>query len=60
MTDNLPLAQRAAWDLAKTLLVPITLFRGPGGYGVLPSDEFDGPAEAVLTEYDPFDRSRHR
>ena len=56
MTDNLALAQQIAWDLARTLMVSITLFPCAGGYGVLPSAEFDGAAELVITEFDPFDR----
>lgn len=56
MTDNLALAQQIAWDLATTLMVSVTLFTCEGRYGVLPSAEFDGPSEAVLTEFDLFDR----
>lgn len=56
MTDNLALAQSIAWNLALTLMVSVTLFRTDGGYGVLPTAEFDGAADTILTEYDPFDR----
>lgn len=55
MTDNLSLAQSIAWNLASTLLVSVTLFRAGTGYSVVPSAEFDGAAEAILTEYDPFE-----
>ena len=54
MSQNLPLAQQHAWSLAKTLMVCITLFRGECGYGVVPSDEFEGDAGLVIHEYDPF------
>lgn len=56
MTDKLSLAQRYAWDLAKTLMTSVTLFRWECGYGVMPTAEFDGPAESIITEYDPFSR----
>ena len=56
MSENLSLAQSHAWSLAKTLRVCITLFKSDGGYGVVPSDEFDGDPATVLFEYDPFAR----
>ena len=56
MTDNLQLAQMIAWDLALMMLVPVTLFKNAAGYGVVPSAEFEGDAETIVTEYDPFDR----
>jgi hypothetical protein len=56
MTDNLALAQQIAWDLARTLLVPVTLFRCAGRFSVIPTAEFDGEPDQILTEYDPFDR----
>lgn len=55
MTDNLSLAQAIAWDLAKTLMVSITLFRCAAGYGVVPTAEFDGLPDMIVTEFDPFD-----
>jgi len=33
-----------------------TLFKSDGGYGVLPSDEFDGDIAMILFEYDPWTR----
>lgn len=56
MSQNLTLAQDHAWNLAKTLMVCITLFKSDGGYGVLPSDEFDGDPASVIHEYDPYAR----
>ena len=51
---SLQLAQRRAFDLAKSLLVCVVLIRTDGGYGVMPASEFDGPAEAIVHEYDPW------
>ena len=53
---SLSLAQKNAWNLAKTLMVCVTLFKSGSGYGVMPSAEFDGAAETVIHEYDPFER----
>lgn len=54
MSHNLNLAQRHAFDLAKTLMVCVTLFKGDLGFGVLPSDEFDGDPATIIHVYDPF------
>ena len=54
MSHDLDLARRHALDLARTLMVCVILFEGELGYGVVPSDEFDGDAASVLVEYDPF------
>jgi len=54
MSDNLNLAQRFAHSLAASLMVCITIFRGETGYGVVPSDEFDGDPETIIQELDPF------
>lgn len=50
----LSLAQRRAHDLAKTLMICVVLIQTDSGYGVMPASEFDGPAEAIVYEYDPF------
>ena len=56
MSQNLSLAQRHAWHLAKTLMVPVVLFESDGGYGVLPLDEFDcDQTTTIVCEYDPYD-----
>jgi len=49
-------AQRYAWNLPKTLtlMVEITLFATPVGYAAVPSAEFEGDADSVVREYDPF------
>jgi hypothetical protein len=55
MSQNFRAAQRRAWNLATTLMVPVTLFKTGGEFGVMPSSEFDGDPDAVVHEYDPFD-----
>jgi hypothetical protein len=54
MSHNLNLAQQVALDLARTLMVCVTLFKGELGYGVVLSDEFDGDPASVIHEYDPY------
>jgi len=54
MSDNLSLAQQFAHSLAATLMFCITIFRGETGYGVVPSDEFDGDPDTILQVMDPF------
>ena len=56
MSQNLTLAQTHAWALAKTLMVCVTLFQSDGGYGVMPSDEFDGHPASIIFECDPYVR----
>ena len=51
---SLPIAQKFAWSLARSLMTPITLFRAADGYSLLPSAEFDGDPEVIVHEYDPF------
>ncbi|WP_026622767.1 hypothetical protein M728_005337 (plasmid) [Ensifer sp. WSM1721] len=52
--SDLVVAQNHAFQLARTLMVPVTLFRSGDEFGVLPSDELaDGEVETVA-EYDPF------
>jgi hypothetical protein len=53
---SLSTAQAFAWNLATTLMVCVVLFQVDGGYGVMPSTEFDGDAASVIHEYDPFAR----
>ncbi|UVK49862.1 hypothetical protein DBIPINDM_007946 (plasmid) [Mesorhizobium sp. AR02] len=54
MSHNLSLSQSHAFQLARTLMVPVTLFQVDGEYGVLPSDELDDADVIVLHEYDPY------
>ena len=54
MSNDLSLAQNHAFQLARTLMVPVTLFRSGGEFGVLPSAELEGDEVEALIEYDPF------
>jgi hypothetical protein len=54
MSHNLNLAQEVALDLARTLMVCVTLFEGELGYGVVLSAEFDGDPATVIYVYDPY------
>jgi hypothetical protein len=53
MATNLSLAQSYAFSLAQTLQVPVTVFRTEAGFSVVTSDEFEGDAADVVTEFDP-------
>jgi hypothetical protein len=52
--SDLSLAQNHAFDLARTLMVPVTLFEINGEIGVMPSTDYDGDEDAIINEYDPF------
>lgn len=58
MLHDLSLAQSNAFELARTLMVPVTLFQvDGGGYGVMPSDEL-GDADVIFVhEFDPHEFS---
>lgn len=59
MSHNLDLAQSHAWDLARTLMVPVTLFRTSGEYGVLPTADIDDTDDLeVIHEFDPWSPAR--
>lgn len=53
MAHDLTLARSHAYHLAQSLMVCVTLFCSDGGYGVMPSDEFDGDPASVILEFDP-------
>lgn len=53
MSHDLSLAQSNAFELARTLMVPVILFEVDGAFGVLPSDELDDAEVVVVYEYDP-------
>ncbi|WP_404924662.1 hypothetical protein [Mesorhizobium sp. ORM16] len=55
MSQDLSLAQSHAFQLARTLMVPVTLFRSGDEFGVLPSAELDNDEVETLAEYDPFE-----
>ena len=57
MSHDLSLAQSHAFQLARTLMVPVTLFEVDGVYGVLPSDELDDADVVVVHEFEPHQRS---
>lgn len=58
MSHNLELAQKHAWNLARTLMTTVILFRSDEEYGVLPADELDDTEVVALYEYNPFEGSR--
>jgi len=55
MSHDISLAQAHAYHLARTLMVPVTLFRSGGEFGVMPSAELDDAEVETLAEYDPFE-----
>ncbi|MBZ9772338.1 hypothetical protein [Mesorhizobium sp. CO1-1-8] len=58
MSNDLILAQKAAWNLARTLMAPVILFQVDDEFGVLPADELDGADVEILFEYDPYSGGR--
>ncbi|WP_027582184.1 hypothetical protein [Bradyrhizobium sp. Ai1a-2] len=55
MSHNLTLAQNHAFDLARTLMVPVILFQADNEFGVMVSSEYDGDQDAIVHDYDPFE-----
>ena len=55
MSQNLTLAQDHALDLARTLMVPVTLFELDGAFGVMVSSEYDGDEDTIVHDYDPWE-----
>ncbi|WP_454858500.1 hypothetical protein [Rhizobium binxianense] len=53
MSHDISLARNHAFQLALTLMVPVTLFAVDGQFGVLPSDELDDADVDVIHEFDP-------
>jgi hypothetical protein len=53
MSQDLALAQSHAWNLARTLMVPVILFKVDDQYGVLPAADLDEDEVEPLYEYDP-------
>ena len=58
MSQDLTLAQKAAWSLARTLMVPVILFQVDNEFGVMPADELDDADVEILFEYDPYSGGR--
>ena len=54
MSNTLTVAHARGWDLATTLMACVVVFETEGGYGVLPTAEFDGDPETAVHEFDPF------
>lgn len=58
MSHNLALAQKHAWNLARTLMTTVILFQSDDEYGVLPEDELDDAEVEALYVYDPYSGGR--
>ena len=58
MSHDLSLAQNHAWNLARTLMVPVILFKVDDEYGVMPADELDDAEIEPLLEYDHYQGGR--
>lgn len=59
MSYDLSLAEHHAFQLARTLMVPVTLFKSGDAYGALPSNELDDNDDLELIhEFDPYVRGR--
>ena len=58
MSNDLDLAQKHAWNLARTLMVPVILFKVNDEYGVMPADDLDEGEVEPLFEYDPYQGGR--
>jgi hypothetical protein len=54
MSHDLNLAQNHAFDLARTLMVPVILFQTENEFGVMVASEYDGDQDAIVHEYDPW------
>lgn len=54
MSHNLELAQKHAWNLARTLMTTVILFQSDDEYGVLPENELDDGEVETLYVYDPY------
>jgi len=53
MAQDLALAQSHAFSLSRILMVPVTLFKSGGEFGVLPSDELDDEDDLeIVHEYE--------
>ncbi|MCK1326753.1 hypothetical protein IVA93_39270 (plasmid) [Bradyrhizobium sp. 155] len=52
MSHNVTLAQNHAFDLARTLMMPVILFQADNEFGVMLSSEYDGDQDDIVHEYD--------
>jgi len=53
---HLALAQEHAYNLSRSLMVPVVLFETEedDDYGVMAADEFDGDEDTIIHEYNPW------
>jgi len=51
LTCRISASQNHAFDLARTLMVPVTRFEIEGEIGIMPSADYDG--DTVINQYDP-------
>ncbi len=52
---SLKIAQSHAWNLARTLMTSIIVFKiSDRIFGVVEAREFDGDMASIVHEYDPF------
>ncbi|MER9174479.1 hypothetical protein NKH72_12875 [Mesorhizobium sp. M0955] len=59
MSHELSLAQSHAWNLARTLMTPVILFKvNDHEYGVLPAEDLDGDEVEAICEYCPYTGGR--
>jgi len=58
MAHDLSLAQNHAFNLARTLMIPVVLFQTGSEYGVMPAEELEGDEVVILFEYDPYEGAR--
>ena len=58
MSHDLTLAQKAAWQLARTLMAPVIVFLVDDEFRVLTADELEGTDVEILFEYDPYSGGR--
>lgn len=55
MTQELSLGQNHAWNLARTLMMPVILFKvDDNEYGVLPAEDLDDNEVEAIFEYCPY------
>jgi hypothetical protein len=46
---SLIIAQRYAWSLASTLMLGVTLFQEGNGYAAVPTSEYNGDADSIIS-----------
>jgi hypothetical protein len=56
MSQALRDTQIRAFDLARTLMVCVIVFKAGSGFGFMPTSEYDGDIGLVVHEFDPFRR----